>query len=75
VGAKAQDMQEEQELQGMLVKLIFLFELLSLPFLELSVNTCPEEDRDYQPEDVMDIDEGASLRKEKEKAKVLELEE
>ena len=75
MGAKAQDMQQEQELQGMLVKLIFLFELLSLPFLELSANACPEEDRDYQPGDVMDIDEGASLRKEKEKAKVLELEE
>jgi len=39
------------------------------------MNACPEKDRDYQPKDVMDIDEGASLRKGKRKAKVMELEE
>ena len=27
------------------------------------MNVRPEEDGDYEPEDVMDVDEGASLRK------------
>ena len=39
------------------------------------MNTCPKEDGDYQPEDAMDVDEGASLRKGKGKARVVELEE
>ena len=41
----------------------------------LSTNAHPEEDRDYQPEDVMDVDEGASPKKGKEKVKAVELEE
>jgi len=45
------------------------------PFSELSVNACPEEDGDYQPEDAMDIDEGGSPRKGKGKARVAALEE
>jgi len=39
------------------------------------VNTHPEEDRDYQPEDAMDVDEGASPRKGKGKVRAVELEE
>jgi len=39
------------------------------------VNACPKEDGDYQPKDAMDIDEGASLRKGKGKARAAELEE
>ena len=39
------------------------------------MNACPKKDRDYQPEDVMDVNEGASLRKGKAKAKAVELEE
>jgi len=41
----------------------------------LSANARPEEDGDYQPGDAMDIDEGASPRKGKGKAKAPELEE
>jgi len=41
----------------------------------LSANAHPEEDGDYQPEDVMDVDEGASPKKGKGKAKAVELEE
>jgi len=41
----------------------------------LSANTHPEEDRDYQPEDIMDIDEGASPKNRKGKVKAVELEE
>ena len=37
------------------------------------MNTHSEEDRNYQPEDVMDIDEGAFPRRGK--AKAMELEE
>jgi len=55
--------------------LILLFVLLSLPFLELSANTQPKEDGDYQPKDIMDVDEGASPRKGKGKSKAPELEE
>jgi len=55
--------------------LILLFVLLSLPFLELSANIQPKEDGDYQPEDIMNVDEGASPRKGKGKSKAPELEE
>ena len=41
----------------------------------LSANAHPEDDGDYQPEDVMDVDEGASPKKGKGKAKAVELEE
>ena len=41
----------------------------------LSANAHPEEDGDCQPEDVMDIDKGASPKKGKGKAKAVELEE
>ena len=44
-------------------------------FTVLSTNTCPKEDGDYQPEDVMDVDKGASLMKRKGKARALDLEE
>jgi len=41
----------------------------------LSANTHPEEDGDYEPEDVMDVDKGSSPKKGKGKAKAVELEE
>jgi len=41
----------------------------------LSANAHPEDDGDYQPEGVMDVDEGASPKKGKAKAKAVELEE
>jgi len=55
--------------------LVLSFELLTFSFPELSANACPEEDGDYEPEDVMDVDKGAPLRKGKGKAKGSELEE
>jgi len=55
--------QEEQVLQGMLGISFSSFELLKFPFPELSANAHPEEDGDYEPEDVMDVDKGASPRK------------
>jgi len=41
----------------------------------LSANARPEEDGDYQPEDAMNVNEGASPRKGKGKAGAVELEE
>jgi len=46
-----------------------------LPFPELSANACPEEDKDYEPKDVMDVDARASPRKGKRKVSGSELEE
>ena len=41
----------------------------------MSTNACPEEDGDYEPEDVIDIHKGASPRKGKGKGKGSEFEE
>ena len=58
-----------------LLKVIFGLALLVSQSLMQQALHRPEEDKDYQPKDIMDIDDGASLRKGKGKAKVPELEE
>jgi len=69
----AQQEQEDAEFWGKLVT--------TNPFVDtkfpavLSMNAHPEEDGDYQPEDIMDVDEGASPKKGKGKVKAVELEE
>jgi len=48
---------------------VLSFELLTFSFPELSADACPEEDGDYEPKDVMDVDKGASRGRERERRK------
>jgi len=65
--------QEDAEFQG---KSVTTNSFVDTKFpAALSANAHPEEDGDYQLEVVMDVNEGASPRKGKGKAKVVELEE
>ena len=58
---QVQKAQEDAEFQG---KLRFdKSPLVTSVFAELSMNTHPEEDRDYHPEDVMDVDKEATFQK------------
>ena len=73
---RAQQEQEDAEFQGKLGNDQTTSSDARLP-AALSANARPKEDGDYKPEDVMDVNKGASLKKGKgkAKAKAVELEE